>query len=111
MDQVIKSKRIPNAIDSYAYFFFLLFTITKPISSIFYKIPFFLDIYTIGFGYLFLIFTSISVRRLVIGKTDILIIIYLAYCALSFAWGSEFKEFAKTTISVVFFFFCKSLYF
>ena len=66
-----------STFNRYAYFLFLIFAITRPISLVDIGIPLFLDIYAIGFGYLFLIFILISVRKIVIDRTGILILTFL----------------------------------
>ena len=94
-----------NNLNRYAYFIFLIFAVTRPISLVHFQIPFFLDIFALGFSYLFLILMLISIRKMVIDRTGFLILIYLLLLVTSFAWGTEFREFAKLTLPIVFFFF------
>ena len=94
-----------NTFNRFAYFLFLIFAVTRPISLVDTHIPFFLDLFALGFCYIFLIFILVSVRKIVIDRTGILILIYLLYCVASFAWGTEFREFSRLTLPFVFFFF------
>jgi O-antigen ligase len=88
----------------FGYFIILFFALTRPLTATDTKIPFLLDIYSIGVSYFLMVLLLISLRKIKIERTGILILIFCLYCIMSFAWGSNPQGFTKLLLPFVFFF-------
>ena len=98
---------INSKLYKYFYIIFLFFIFTRPVSLIDIKLGFFLDLYAIMFGYLFLIIILIYSKNFIIDRTNILILSFFVFCTLSLIWRNDIKEYAKLTMPFVYYAFAR----
>ena len=109
MSSNVQSIRSSSIFSNYSYLLFLFFTLTRPISIIDMGIPFFRDFYAIVFGYIFLLYILITASKVTIDRTGFLILLFIIFCGMSFAWGThQFRDFSKLTLPFVFFFYTRT---